>query len=131
MFAIGVQNNWLRIYLKSAHLSLVLKNVSHIFFSYQKAEQFSLQKHIFATTYVSQQLRTRFPILMDVNMPVMNGLDSSKEIRNIGLNTPIIALTAVNAINPEKDFGSYGIDDAIVKPYKTEQLIELLLKYIN
>jgi len=70
-------------------------------------------------------------ILMDVNMPVMNGLDSSREIRNIGLNTPIIALTAINAINPEKDFGSYGIDDAIVKPYKTEQLLELLLKYIN
>ena len=70
-------------------------------------------------------------IFLDINMPVMNGLDSSREIRNIGLNTPIIALTAINAINPEKDFGSYGIDDAIVKPYKTEQLLELLLKYIN
>ncbi|SNR40920.1 response regulator [Dokdonia pacifica] len=70
-------------------------------------------------------------ILMDVNMPVMNGLDSSREIRNIGLNTPIIALTAINAINPEKDFGSYGIDDAIVKPYRTERLLELLVKYIN
>lgn len=69
-------------------------------------------------------------ILMDVNMPIMNGLDSSREIRNIGLNTPIIALTAVNTENPEKDFGSYGIDDAIVKPYRTEQLLELLLKYI-
>lgn len=69
-------------------------------------------------------------ILMDVNMPIMNGLDSSREIRNIGLDTPIIALTAVNAENPEKDFGSYGIDDAIVKPYRTEQLLELLVKYI-
>ena len=69
-------------------------------------------------------------ILMDVNMPIMNGLDSSREIRNIGLSTPIIALTAVNAENPEKDFGSYGIDDAIVKPYRTEQLLELLVKYI-
>ncbi len=68
-------------------------------------------------------------ILMDVNMPIMNGLDSSKEIRNIGLETPIIALTVVNAENPEKDFGSYGIDDAIVKPYRTEQLLELLVKY--
>ncbi len=69
-------------------------------------------------------------ILMDVNMPVMNGLDSSREIRNIGLNTPIIALTAINTINPEKDFGTYGIDDAIVKPYRTEQLLELLVKHI-
>ena len=69
-------------------------------------------------------------ILMDVNMPIMNGLDSSREIRNIGLSTPIIALTAVNAENPDKDFGSYGIDDAIVKPYRTEQLLELLVKYI-
>ncbi|MFC4635340.1 ATP-binding protein [Dokdonia ponticola] len=69
-------------------------------------------------------------ILMDVNMPVMNGLDSSKAMRDFGLNTPIIALTAVNAVNPEKDFGTYGIDDAIVKPYRTEQLLELLVKYI-
>lgn len=69
-------------------------------------------------------------ILMDVNMPIMNGLDSSRAMRDFGLNTPIIALTAVNAENPEKDFGMYGIDDAIVKPYRTEQLLELLVKYI-
>jgi len=69
-------------------------------------------------------------ILMDVNMPVMNGLDSSRAMRDFGLNTPIIALTAVNAVNPEKDFGTYGIDDAIVKPYRTEQLLKLLVKYI-
>lgn len=69
-------------------------------------------------------------ILMDVNMPIMNGLDSSRAMRDFGLSTPIIALTAVNAVNPEKDFGTYGIDDAIVKPYRTEQLLELLVKYI-
>ncbi len=70
-------------------------------------------------------------ILMDVNMPVMNGLDSSKAIRKLDIDTPIIALTAINSTDPEKDFASFGISDAIIKPYKTEKLLELLLKYIN
>ncbi len=70
-------------------------------------------------------------ILMDVNMPIMNGLDSSKAIRKLNIDTPIIALTAINSIDPEKDFASFGISDAIIKPYKTEKLLELLLKYIN
>lgn len=70
-------------------------------------------------------------ILMDVNMPVMNGLDSSKAIRKLEIDTPIIALTAINSTDPEKDFASFGISDAIIKPYKTEKLLELLLKYIN
>ncbi len=70
-------------------------------------------------------------ILMDVNMPVMNGLDSSKELRKRNINTPIIALTAVNSNDPEKDFASFGISDAIIKPYKTEKLLDLLLKYVG
>jgi CheY-like chemotaxis protein len=69
-------------------------------------------------------------ILMDVNMPVMNGLESSKAMRELEIETPIIALTAINSTDPEKDFASFGINDAIIKPYKTEKVLELLLKYI-
>ena len=70
-------------------------------------------------------------ILMDINMPVMNGLESSKAIRELNINTPIIALTAVNSENPETEFIPYGINNAIIKPYQTEKLIELIRKYID
>ena len=70
-------------------------------------------------------------ILMDINMPIMNGKDTSKEIRNLNINTPIIALTATDYEDVENELYIYGINDNIVKPYHTDTLVTLLLKYIS
>lgn len=68
-------------------------------------------------------------ILMDINMPVLNGIDASKKIREFNKNVPIIALTATNYDHLDSTLFDSGIDDAIVKPYDTEQLLALLLKH--
>lgn len=70
-------------------------------------------------------------ILMDINMPVMNGIDASIAIRELGFKTPIIALTAADDLNLEEDVYRHGIDDILVKPYYTEELLNLLLSHIN
>ncbi|ARV08154.1 hypothetical protein BTO05_00300 [Winogradskyella sp. PC-19] len=66
-------------------------------------------------------------ILMDINMPVMNGIEASKLIRKFDTTTPIIALTATDFLDPKKEILCHGIDAIIVKPYTTEALISKFL----
>jgi len=67
-------------------------------------------------------------ILMDINMPVMNGIDASIIIRQFDSITPIIALTATNYQN-KNELADHGINNSILKPYKTENLLDMLLTY--
>ncbi|WP_233357775.1 response regulator [Haloflavibacter putidus] len=70
-------------------------------------------------------------ILMDVHMPVMDGIEATKIIRKNDSSTPIIALTAVS-LNEEVDqFLKHGFTDFIPKPYKTELFFEKLFKVLN
>jgi signal transduction histidine kinase/ActR/RegA family two-component response regulator len=66
-------------------------------------------------------------ILMDIQMPVMNGFDATKAIRNLGTEkalTPIIAMTA-NVLKDEVDLCyQAGMNDFIGKPFDTEELIQ-------
>ena len=70
-------------------------------------------------------------ILMDVQMPVMNGYEATKLIREMenekGNRTPIIALTAF-AMKSDKDLCiEAGMDDYIAKPFKRQQFIDTIL----
>jgi len=70
-------------------------------------------------------------ILMDVQMPIMNGFEATRELRESGNNIPIIALTA-NAIKGEnqKCFDA-GMNDYISKPYKENELLYKLVKWLD
>ena len=70
-------------------------------------------------------------VLMDINMPEMNGIDATKIIRQNGNNVPIVALTA-NALEGDKEkFISYGMDNHISKPIQIDKLYKLLLYYVS
>ncbi len=75
-------------------------------------------------------------ILMDENMPNLNGIEAAKQIREIEsnfdlLHTPIIAVTA-NALSGDKDkFLNIGMDDYISKPIDKKRLKIVLSKFIN
>jgi signal transduction histidine kinase len=66
-------------------------------------------------------------ILMDINMPVMNGIEASQKIREFNKKTPIIALTATDFEDPQNEVYCYGVNSIIVKPYETELLLHSLL----
>ncbi|WP_396597862.1 ATP-binding protein [Dokdonia sp. R86516] len=68
-------------------------------------------------------------ILMDINMPIMNGIDASIVIRKFDSITPIIALTATSYKEGDKELTKHGINNSILKPYKTEILLDMLLMY--
>ena len=65
-------------------------------------------------------------ILMDVQMPVMNGYETTRRIRLLGFTNPIIALTAY-AVSEEKDRCiEAGMNDLITKPFEERQLITIV-----
>lgn len=72
-------------------------------------------------------------ILMDIQMPIMGGLEATKYIRNQrgDTKTPIFALTAgVTALEREKCFDS-GMNDFLPKPFNPEDLINALKKWVQ
>lgn len=70
-------------------------------------------------------------ILMDIQMPVMDGYEATKIIREIDQDIPIIALTA-NAMKEDVEKSvSLGMKAHLNKPIEVEKLYEVLLKYIS
>lgn len=56
-------------------------------------------------------------ILMDINMPVKNGIEATTDIRIFNKKIPIIALTAVEIEEQKQQIFDCGMNDIIVKPY--------------
>ena len=65
-------------------------------------------------------------IFMDINMPLMNGFETSKRIRNLGIKTPIVALTAFDKEEIIEEAISAGINDIIVKPFDSNTLFKCI-----
>lgn len=69
-------------------------------------------------------------ILMDIRMPIMNGIQATEKIRTISLDIPIIAVTA-NAFYSERQQAlAAGCNDLIAKPYTLEKLKETIAQYL-
>jgi len=70
-------------------------------------------------------------ILMDLQMPVMDGYEATKIIREMDSNIPIIALTA-NAMKEDiEKTKQVGMNEHLNKPINVEELYKTLLKYIS
>lgn len=71
-------------------------------------------------------------ILMDIEMPRMNGLEASRAIRQIPelQHTPIIAMTAQSVEHDRRPYFEAGMNDCITKPITPDQLYALLLNHL-
>ena len=71
-------------------------------------------------------------ILMDIQMPLMDGLEATRQIRNdLKSSVPIIALTAFVWDEVDSEFAKAGINDCIAKPYSIENLKMTMEKAIT
>ncbi len=71
-------------------------------------------------------------VLMDIQMPVMDGLQATKIIREeLNNNVPVIALTA-NAIKGDQEkYLEYGMNSYVLKPFNEDDLIRAIIKELD
>lgn len=70
-------------------------------------------------------------ILMDINMPVLNGVEATEAIREISQDVPIIAMTG-NALRGDcESYLAKGMNDYLAKPVHRQHLIRVLIKWIG
>ncbi len=63
-------------------------------------------------------------VLMDLHMPIMDGYEASRKIRDKGITIPIVALTANIKKDIESRVNEVGINDIIVKPFLPDDLYQ-------
>jgi len=69
-------------------------------------------------------------ILMDIHMPVMDGLEAATKITELGIKTPILALTANIMSNDLELYKTNGMIDYLGKPFTSQELWKCLIKYL-
>ena len=70
-------------------------------------------------------------ILMDIRMPDMGGLDATRIIKEVNPNTPVIALSAYAFDENIREAKIAGCDEFMAKPFRVENLIDTVQKYIE
>ena len=109
----------------------------------QKVLTFLLQNYVAAVEVVpdGRKLLQRLSeqsfdlILMDVQMPYVNGLQATKRIREVehqnGGHIPIIALTAYTQPSERKKCLQLGMDEYLCKPFEEEHLVMLMANVLE
>ncbi|MEY5047790.1 MAG: hypothetical protein RLZZ175_1149 [Bacteroidota bacterium] len=74
-------------------------------------------------------------ILLDINMPIMNGIDCAKAIRSLDdatkAKTPLIAISGNAQNHTFEFFQSIGINEFLPKPLNFDLLVEMVKKYVE
>jgi len=80
-----------------------------------------------------EAINTHLPdlVLMDIQMPELNGYETTRLLRQLGNNIPVIALTA-NAIKGESDKClEAGMNDYISKPFKEDEFLKTIARWLK
>jgi len=70
-------------------------------------------------------------IFMDIYMPIMGGIEAAAKITALGINTPIVALTANASPHTLDIYKANGILDFLCKPFTSQELWKCLAKYVD
>jgi len=80
---------------------------------------------------VEQALRHEFDlILMDMQMPRLNGFEAARKLRKQGIRTPIVALTAGAIKGDEQKCLEAGCDEYLTKPIDRKKLLQVLAQFL-
>lgn len=67
-------------------------------------------------------------VTLDITMPRLNGIDALKEIKALNPEITVVMLTAVSADIAIRECIESGANNFVVKPFREEKLLEILLK---
>jgi DNA-binding response OmpR family regulator len=62
-------------------------------------------------------------MILDINVPIINGIDVCKNIRKMGIKSPVMMLTAFSDIDNKVNALESGADDYLAKPFHFEELL--------
>ena len=62
-------------------------------------------------------------MILDINVPIINGIDVCKNIRTMGIKSPVMMLTAFSDIDNKVNALESGADDYLAKPFHFEELL--------
>ncbi len=105
----------------------------------QKITQKILEKHHFKSSVANDgqeaidktKVNNYSLILMDINMPNVNGIEAAIAIREFNKQIPIVALTAVEMEEMRIKILDSGMNDIIAKPYDVSRFLSTILKNIS
>ncbi|KAF0196081.1 MAG: two-component system OmpR family copper resistance phosphate regulon response regulator CusR [Bacteroidetes bacterium] len=89
-------------------------------------EDAGFQVDIASDGYVGRQMTENNDynlIILDINLPLINGFDLCREIRKTDLNVPVIMLTALGSSDNKLTGFTAGADDYVVKPFDFRELL--------
>ncbi|MBW4941914.1 response regulator, partial [Klebsiella pneumoniae] len=84
---------------------------------------------------IDQKLKPFDLVFMDIQMPVMSGIDTTRAIRSLEstldgeMQLPIIALTAHALADEKQKLLKVGMNDYVTKPIQMEQIIQILTQW--
>ena len=70
-------------------------------------------------------------IILDVVMPGMNGFEVCRELRQAGVNTPVLMLTALDTTDDKLSGFDVGADDYLPKPFEFRELLARIRSIVN
>jgi signal transduction histidine kinase/CheY-like chemotaxis protein len=70
-------------------------------------------------------------ILMDIQMPRLNGYAATRRLRERGVTAPIVAVTASAAPEERRQALAAGMDDFLAKPFKKQDLVPVLARWVG
>jgi len=70
-------------------------------------------------------------IFMDMFMPIMDGMEAADKIMEFNIGTPIVAMTANIMPSDIENYIKHGMPDYIGKPFTSQELWRILLKYLT
>jgi CheY-like chemotaxis protein/HPt (histidine-containing phosphotransfer) domain-containing protein len=70
-------------------------------------------------------------VFMDLQMPVMDGFETARRLRALGIRIPIVAVTAFNNPGEKERCFETGMDEYVVKPIRIQIIRELLRRFLK
>ncbi len=128
------QNNISSNVLIGKKILLVEDNAMNQFFAQKLLEGWGIKVEIAKNGLEGvEKFRAKYydGILMDIQMPEMDGFQATKIIRSENTHIPIIALTALIVDEEIDHFSAVGMNDYIGKPFVADELMQKLIKYIT
>lgn len=109
--------------------NIINQEIAHTFLTHMGLHV-SLASNGVQAVELAQQKRFDL-ILMDIQMPIMDGYEASKRIRQHNPHVPIIALTAAATIEDREKALAHGMNEHLSKPINSSNLYQALLPWLN